>query len=136
MPGGVVELLSLGVFNSKRQTSVRNDTGYSLLLLWGMGEGPEGFLEVQSRCSIWQCLNRGRKYDVFKIYSKVFELRLGEIWICYFNLETVNYLQIIKKKKISKYNVSCHLQSGFITSNSERLSQKYDFNTGFLHRKE
>lgn len=79
MPGGVVESLSLGVFKSKRQTSVRKDTGYSLLLLWGMGEGPEAFLEVQSRCSIWQCLNRGRKYDVFKIYIKVFELRLGEI---------------------------------------------------------
>lgn len=74
MPGGVVESLSLEVFKSKGQTSVKSDRGYSLLLLWGVREAPEGFLEVQSRCSNWQCLNRGRKYDVFKIYFKVFEI--------------------------------------------------------------
>lgn len=52
-----------------------------------LGDGPAGFLEVQSRCSVQQCLNGGKKSDGFKIYFKVSEQKLDEVWICYFILD-------------------------------------------------
>lgn len=86
MPGDVVESLSLGVFKSKKQTSVGNDTGYSCSCCgaWGMDQRASW---KSSQDAVFKMPKWREKCDGFKICFKVSEQRLDKAWICYFSLD-------------------------------------------------
>lgn len=97
MPGDVVESLSLGVFKSKKQTSVGNDTGYSCSCCgaWGMDQRASW---KSSQDAVFKMPKWRKKCDGLKSISRYLNrgwMRLGFVILVW----TVNDFQIIKQNK-------------------------------------